>query len=233
MTKYFFIGDIHGCADELRELLYKINPSKNDIIISVGDIVNKGPKSEEAVQLLMKYNVKSVMGNHDSLIKMIFDFKEKNIKAPKLLKPEHFNLYDSLSESSINYIVNLPNYIRLSEINTLVIHAGLAPYKSLKEQSEEELTCIRIVDPITKTFVKRGHTGIPWHFYYEESERIIYGHNAAKSIKYKKNTIGIDTGCLYGEKLTAYILPDDKFISVKAKKTYNDYTQNGKFKMPL
>ena len=233
MKKFYFIGDIHGCAEELDALIQKINPSKDDVLVSVGDIVNKGPRSEEAVQLLIKHNAKAVLGNHDSIIKRIFLKRTQGISPDLPIKETHDKLYDSLSESSIQYIVNLPLTLYLEEINTRVVHAGIAPFKALKENTEEELTCIRIVDPQTKEYIKRTHFGYPWYYYYTGDERIIYGHNAAKSIKMRKNTIGIDTGCLYGEKLTAYCLPDDRFIDVKAKKIYNDYTQGGKYSMPL
>jgi diadenosine tetraphosphatase ApaH/serine/threonine PP2A family protein phosphatase len=230
--RYIFIGDIHGCADELKELLEKINIQKYDKIYSVGDIINKGPKSEETVQLLIRNNIKSVLGNHELFVFYVESHRSGQ-KTPFKLKKKHLELYDSLSESSIEYIKNLPLYIRIPEINTLVLHGGIMPYKKINEHSAYEMTSVRIVDPITKEFIKRDKDGLPWYYYYSGKERIIYGHTAAVSIKYRKNTVGIDTGCLYGEKLSAYILPDDKILSVEAKKVYEDYTQGGKYKMPL
>lgn len=232
MSRYYFIGDIHGCADELEELIEKLSIGPNDHLYSVGDLVNKGPKSNEAVELLIKHNAKAVIGNHDLLVKYIHLEKTQQQAAPIELKAKHYDLYDSLSNASIDYIVNLPLFIRIDEIETMVIHAGLNPNLAIDQQLESEITSIRIVDPVSKTYVKRDQPGNPWYYYYKGGDRIIYGHSASKSIKINKNTIGIDTGCLYGEKLTAYILPDNRFISVKAKHHYNDYSQNGKYTMP-
>lgn len=225
--RYFFIGDIHGCADELLDLLKKINPRRGDRIISVGDIVNKGPDSNRAVQLMLEYGVEAVLGNHDRLVKLALrhpdspDHKKKHLKLLHQLTPEHQE-----------WIVNLPLFRHYDDIQTSVIHAGLKPYVPIEEQDEVMITNIRVVDPVSKAYVKRDQPGIPWYFYYDDSRRIIYGHHACRSIKVHKSTIGIDTGCLYGHKLTAYVLPDNRFISVPARDVYVDYTQGGKFTMP-
>lgn len=232
LKKYFFIGDIHGCAKELEELLDLIPKKEGDEIICVGDLVNKGPLSNDAVTLLRRAGARSVMGNHDYIIKMIHDQKTKEIKPPLPIKAAHYALYNSLSPDNINFLAKLPLWIDLPEINALVVHAGLKGNTRLEEHSEEELTCLRILDRETKEFVRRDKAGFPWYYFYSGEKTVIYGHNAARSIKMNKNTIGIDTGCLYGHKLTAYCLPENSFYSVKAKKEYIDYTQGGKYKMP-
>ncbi|MCB0279659.1 MAG: metallophosphoesterase [Calditrichaeota bacterium] len=232
MKRYFFIGDIHGCADELKNLVEKLKLTDSDELISVGDIINKGPKSNEAVEFLIDCNAKAVMGNHDILIRYVHDEITQKKKSPFPLKKSHYQLYESLSDRSRDYILNLPFYYRIKAINTVVIHAGLDPKYSIEEQSESDIVSIRILDTISKSYVKRDQKGNPWYFYYHGDERIIYGHSAAQSIRLHKNTICIDTGCLYGEKLTAYILPDERFVSVKAKQVYNDYSQGGKYRIP-
>ncbi len=230
--KYFFIGDIHGCADELAELLLLIPKGPNDEIICVGDLINKGPDSNRVLDLLRAAGAQSVLGNHDNLVKMIHAEKTEG-KVPELpIKEAHYKLYDSLSAENIQFICNLPLWIHIKEINTLVVHAGLRPNLPLEEHSVEELTCLRILNPKNKEYVKRDKVGLPWYFFYTGDKPVIYGHNAARSIKINKNTFGIDTGCLYGHKLTALSLPDNQFYQVKAKTTYVDYTQGGHYKMP-
>jgi diadenosine tetraphosphatase ApaH/serine/threonine PP2A family protein phosphatase len=230
--KYYFIGDIHGCSDELEALFLKIDLGINDQVICVGDLVNKGPNSEKVVQLLIKNNALSVMGNHDLIIKYVDEERKEGIKPPFELKKTHYDLYNSLSKSSIDYILSLPLFIEIPEINTLVVHAGIMPNLALEKHSDFEITSLRILDPIHKTYIKRDYVGYPWYFYYSGDKQVIYGHNAARSIKINKNTVGIDTGCLYGARLTAYILPDRRFIHVDAKKAYVDYSQGGKYEMP-
>lgn len=230
--KYYFIGDVHGCADELEALIKKINPTKKDQIYCVGDLVNKGPDSNRVIDLVREYHIKSVLGNHDLIIKEIYNLQKKKIKPSLTIKSKHYKLYDSISEKNRKFISQLPLYIKIHEIKTIVVHAGILPNVKLDKHSPIEITCLRNVDPKTKKFVKRDKKGLPWYFYYKDKYRVIYGHNAAKSIIINKNTYGIDTACAYGNELTAYILPDDKFISVPSKKEYIDYTQGGKYSIP-
>lgn len=161
VKKYFFIGDIHGCAKELEKLLAKIPRRSGDEIICVGDIVNKGPDSNTAVSLLRCAGARSVMGNHDFIIKSIHDEKTRGIKQQIEIKEQHFALYNSISEENRAYLSELPLWIDIPEINALVVHAGLKGNTPLNQHSAEELTCLRILDPTTKEFVKRDRRGLP------------------------------------------------------------------------
>lgn len=230
--KYYFIGDIHGCKSELELLIQKLKLTPIDEVYAVGDLVNKGPDSNGVVDLIRKNNIKAVMGNHDLIIREIYNY-EKFGNIPQFkIKKKHQELYESLSAENKAFIAQLPFYIIIEEIKTIVVHAGIKPGTNLNAHTDEEITCLRIVDPVTKEFVRRDQFGLPWYFYYESDYKVIYGHNASQGITINKNTIGIDTGCLYGNELTAYVLPDNRFISVPAFRTYVDYSQGGKYRMP-
>ena len=67
------VGDIHGCYDELMELLEKIGIGDDDHVISVGDLITKGPKSKEVLELFMTdARFSTVIGNHDLALRRIF-----------------------------------------------------------------------------------------------------------------------------------------------------------------
>jgi serine/threonine protein phosphatase 1 len=104
----------------------------------------------------------------------------------------------------------LPPYIDLGDY--LVVHAGLRPGRSLGEQDITDLTEIRKV-PI-------GDKEIPWFDAYHGSQTVIFGHWVFGEPLVRENAIGIDTGCVYGGRLTACVLPERHLVSVPARRAY-------------
>ena len=207
MAKTLVIGDVHGCYQELEELIDKAKLSKKDHIISVGDLVNKGPSSVKTLDFVMKLkNFRAIVGNHEySLLKhwrknsfeeMTKDYQHKTIKE-----------FGKKKEKYLEYLATFPYTIE--EKDFLVIHGGLKPEKTLEEQ-----------DPIDLCYLSTLDAGTPWHDHYKDKKLILYGHWAQQGLHIKENSIGLDSGCVYGKELTGIILPARKIISVKAKKAY-------------
>lgn len=90
------------------------------------------------------------------------------------------------------------------------MHAGIRPGISLRSQASYDLTHLRYLENPTR----------PWYHDYHGKKPVIFGHWPRKKPLHLKQAIGLDTGCVYGGKLTALILPEGKFVSVKAKKIY-------------
>ena len=94
--------------------------------------------------------------------------------------------------------------------NWIVIHAGLRPRVALKNQKTVDLANLRTV----------GRNAKPWYQYYKGKRTVVFGHWVHRKPMVRKNAIGLDTGCVYGGKLSALVLPQRKIVSVRASKVY-------------
>lgn len=196
------IGDVHGCLEELIELLQKLNVDHdNDIIILVGDLVNKGPSSAETISYVRRMkNAYSVRGNHDeAALKAYFN---ENYSGK-------YSWVQNLSKENLDYLIQLPYTIRLPRLNALVVHAGLDPRTVLCDQDTESMVTMREIDDRPWAKVYKGEFGL-----------IVYGHDAKRGFCQTEHAIGLDTGCVYGRRLTACILPSREIVSVNSKYAY-------------
>lgn len=202
------IGDVHGCIVELRKLLQAAGVRETDEIISVGDLVRKGPDSAAVLRWAMETpNLRCVLGNHDA--RLLFRWLEGE-------KPERGStdwemrrqLGDSYNDA-MEFIRSWPLYIETA--GALVVHAGLDPRVSpVRLQSPRDLMTIRVPDGLE----------VPWYEAYTQEQLVVFGHWARNEPLVRHNVIGLDTGCVYGGDLTALILPETRLVSVPAEKAY-------------
>jgi serine/threonine protein phosphatase 1 len=96
----------------------------------------------------------------------------------------------------------------------LVVHAGIRPARPIKRQTIEDLTQLRIVNG------EGSKAGTPRFERYRGKKTVIFGHWVFDAPVVRKNAIGIDTGCVYGGRLTAIILPECRLVSIPALKAY-------------
>lgn len=207
MKKTIFIGDIHGCFDEMMDLLAKCKYDKsNDELILLGDFINKGPKSLETINFILENNIRCILGNHE-----IGFLKGKIISLEKELKDK---LKDY--EKFIRFLNSLPYYIETDDY--IAVHAGLIPGKHPKDSRPFEVASIRTWDG--KGDDLQNINNPPWYDFYKGNKSILFGHWAAKGIVIKDHIIGLDSGCVYGRKLSAYIFEEKKLVQVSAQDTY-------------
>lgn len=217
--RYIIFGDAHGCVDELRELLDKCEVGPADVLISVGDLVAKGPDSAGVIDLCRQRGVVSVMGNHDSCV---LDF----VDGGSLFKSsEHKHLASSLSTANIEYLRRMPLAHRIPALNVIVVHAGLIPAgepaESLAMSSPDVLRNLRRIEAGGKpSFSTKPAAGTLWAQLWTGPELVVFGHDATSGLQDHPLAIGLDTGCCYGNALTAVILPERRFVSVKAHRAY-------------
>ena len=137
-----YIGDVHGCFDELCSLLEKVGAGETDDVILVGDLVRKGPKSAEVVKYCRKMHFFAVKGNHEERL-----FKEKSrYDMDKDLvdkDSEDRKLIEELEAEDFEWLQNLPYTINVVKDNVLVVHAGLIAGKKLEDHSVFEMTEMR------------------------------------------------------------------------------------------
>jgi predicted phosphodiesterase len=227
MTRTIFIWDIHGCFDEFIALLEKIKyKPETDQLYLTGDLINKWPKAKELLDFLIQNpQIKSVIWNNEvNFLRRLQKIKSEddqmiNIKNyEKLIKKGLFDKsYDKenplfeqylkiFSKEHIKYITSLPLYIETN--GWILLHGWLVPWKKLEEHHLDEITRIRQWD------------WKPWYDYYTWSKTIIYGHWAADWLRIRQNTKWLDTGCVYGKRLTAYCYETWEIWQISAKKLY-------------
>ena len=102
----------------------KVDYSKTDTLISVGDIVAKGPKTSEVIDYFMHENRYCVMGNHEWTI-LRFINHQNSYKLQK--HSEHKKLSKNLSNEQLNYLQNLPHILHIPTYNLVIVHAGVDP----------------------------------------------------------------------------------------------------------
>ena len=221
--RLMIVGDVHGCYDELSELLDQTNGRDPGMcVVFVGDLVNKGPKSAEVVKLVRSMCAYSVRGNHDEVsLRAWQDFEEgRNTLS------QEFQWMQTLSREDLDWLYELPYTISIPSANMVVVHAGLLPQVPLTEQSFEHLIHLRNVsyDPVLSTWV--GHRkilegSIPWVSVWKGPQCVYFGHDAIRHLQLLPLAKGLDTGCVYGGKLTA-IFPEegDKIVQVEAHTTH-------------
>lgn len=207
--KIMIIGDVHGCLDELKEIIKK-KPDRDEYYI-VGDLVNKGPSTRGVVQYCMENNIKCIMGNHD--YHMVTSLKEN---------PESKYKDYQLSKEEISFLENLPSYRRIPEYNLLLVHAGIVPNVELDQQNKTDMYYMRDITEDGKASYSAKDR--PWAKYYRGSEFIIFGHDAKRGLQKYDHALGLDTGCCYGNYLTAITYPEEELIQVKAKEVYSPIT---------
>jgi protein phosphatase len=231
------IGDVHGCADELAGLLAelgyrlswgddktaRIEAPHGRRLVFVGDLVDRGPRSPDVIRIAMaavEAGGYVVQGNHDNKLQRWMD--GRNVKIGHGLQ----ETIDQLtSESEIfktkakAFLYDLRSHFWLDNGRLAVAHAGL------------KADMIGRGSPAVRDFALYGETtgeidefGLPvradWAANYRGDCAIVYGHTPVVEAEWVNNTICIDTGCVFGGKLTALRWPERELVSVPAARTY-------------
>jgi calcineurin-like phosphoesterase family protein len=211
-SRTIVVGDIHGCYDELMALLDKANFQKKDRLVAVGDLITKGPKDRETLELFMSdKRFSTVMGNHDLQLRRRWNGEKVKLKSAQ--KKTHKDLKGE-KDKYAQFLNSLPFFIDLG--SHLVVHAGLRPNVLFHSQSTEDMTLLRTLGPD-----REGRDGTPWYHVYDGEKTVLFGHWPAAEPRRGPKAIGLDTGCVYGHTLTGYIIETDEFVSVQAKETYD------------
>ena len=207
------VGDIHGCYDELMDLLEKAKFAEDDRVVSVGDLITKGPKSREVLEVFMTdARFTTVIGNHDLALRR--KWNGEDIELSSAQKEAHKELKGE-KDAYASFFNRVPFTIDLD--THLVVHAGLRPNVELFSQTTGDLTRLR-----TLGGDRESDEGTPWYHVYYGEKIVLFGHWPAPEPRRGKKAIGLDTGCVYGYNLTAYIIETDEFVSVKAKRAYDE-----------
>ncbi len=212
MPRTIVIGDIHGCFDELVSLLESVRLDASDRVVAVGDLTVKGNKSREVLDLFISdARFSSVLGNHD--LALVRFWRGETITLKQAQKRTYDQLQPEVSRYC-EYLDSLPFMINLG--SHVVVHAGVRPGIALAEQSREDLTELRTLGPD-----RTRREGVPWYEVYDQEKVVLFGHWPASEPRRGRSALGLDTGCVYGGRLTAYLIETGDLISVVAQKVYD------------
>jgi serine/threonine protein phosphatase 1 len=211
-SRTIVVGDIHGCYDELMALMEKVNLGEKDRVVSVGDLITKGPKSKEVLELFMTDpRFTTVIGNHDLALRRKWNGEDIELKPAQ--KETHKELRAE-KDAYASFFNRVPFTIDLD--THLVVHAGLRPNVELYSQTSGDMTRLRTLGPD-----RESEEGTPWYHVYYGEKTVLFGHWPSPEPRRGKKAIGLDTGCVYGYNLTAYIIEEDEFVNVTAKTAYD------------
>ncbi|SFD23433.1 polynucleotide 3'-phosphatase /polynucleotide 5'-hydroxyl-kinase /polynucleotide 2',3'-cyclic phosphate phosphodiesterase [Chitinophaga sp. CF118] len=227
------IGDIHGCYDELVMLLqqlgYKhenenwLHPEGRKPVF-LGDLVDRGPKTPEVLKLVMGMvktgSALCVPGNHD--IKLLKWFNGKNVQAKHGLQQSIDQLEKetpAFREEARKFIDSLVSHYVLDDGNLIVAHAGIK-----EEMQGRGSGAVREFCLFGETTGEIDEFGLPvrynWASEYRGKAMVVYGHTPVPEAQWLNRTIDIDTGCVFGGKLTALRYPEKELVSVPSLATY-------------
>ena len=218
-----FIGDVHGCFDELAELLARLDPGPDDVVVAVGDMVTKGPHPARCLDLWRERRYLAVQGNNE--IKLLG-------RARPLLR---FLQGDEVLRRGdlLRYIRSWPLVIDFPDVRTTAVHGGFLPGMQV---TEEEVEARREILPELRWIRRKkdGWVAVPkekkkkddvlWAGKWRGDRMIVYGHTPVPEPRFDRMALGLDTGCVYGGKLTAAILSGGRWdvVSVPARRKYAD-----------
>ena len=219
------IGDIHGCYNELCELINKLGYPRNDRkLIFLGDLCDRGPNNMEVLRLVMDMvksgNAYCVQGNHDS--KLLRYIKGSNVQLSHGLQITTEQLQtkseEFIKETKI-FLDSLISHYIFDNGRLAVAHAGIIEKYQGRGSNRVRSFCL-YGDTTGETDEYGLPVRLPWANEYRGKALVVYGHTPTLEAEIINNTICIDTGCVFGGKLTAYRYPEGEIISIKAEREY-------------
>ncbi|MEP6924090.1 MAG: polynucleotide kinase-phosphatase, partial [Pyrinomonadaceae bacterium] len=232
------IGDVHGCFDELQELLeklgYKIerqpdgffaveNPANRKVVF-VGDLVDRGINSPDVLRLAMSMtrdeNAFCVPGNHDAKLFKYLSGRQVTISHGLAETIAQFENEPAEFKTAVaEFIDSLVSHYVFDDGKLVVAHAGMK--ENLQGRGSGRVRDFALYGETTG---ETDEFGLPvrynWAADYRGKAAVVYGHVPTPEPEWLNNTICIDTGCVFGGKLTALRYPEREIVSVNARKVY-------------
>jgi protein phosphatase len=232
------IGDVHGCFDELTALLaqlgyivtepnnrYHVQPPHGRRAIFLGDLVDRGPNIPAVLRIVMSMVVDGtavcVPGNHD--LKLVRKLKGKQVQITHGLADSLEQLENESPEfraQAMEFLDGLVSHYVLDDGKLVVAHAGMK-----EEMQGRGSGKVRDFALYGETTGETDEFGLPirynWAAEYRGHAMVVYGHTPVPEPEWLNRTINIDTGCVFGGRLTALRYPERELISVPARQTYS------------
>jgi bis(5'-nucleosyl)-tetraphosphatase (symmetrical) len=230
-----FVGDVQGCRAELERLLEKLAfDDSSDDLQPVGDFVNRGPDSAGVLRLCKRLGAGGVLGNHDvHLLRTA-----RGIRQAKASDTFQDVLGASDREELLEWLAARP-FVRAWE-DVVLVHAGINP------RWAEPVATLSKLDPLgggtdlafaiaARYCTSDGEVPKedwppppapfkPWYEFWPrdpaEKRTVVFGHWARAGLVVRPQVRGLDTGCVWGGKLTAWVAEEDRIVQVDAARQY-------------
>ena len=221
------VGDVHGCRAELEALLDRVGFHGGDRLVFVGDVVARGPDTLGVLDVVRRTGAILVRGNHEQRLldwraaRSAWMHGEAPARAP--IGKMHRDVARALRPVDWTLLETSPYHLDLPEHGACVVHAGLVPGVALEAQSPETLMRIRTVRIGAAGPKKKASAALAnvlWGACYAGPPHVVFGHNAAPGLQLHPWATGLDTGCVYGGRLTALVLQDGQKVprSIQARR---------------
>ncbi|MEW5299915.1 MAG: hypothetical protein WDW36_002885 [Sanguina aurantia] len=234
--RVIIVGDVHGCNRELRQLLAHVKFEKGvDNLILAGDLVNKGADSLGVLQTAREFGAISVRGNHDDKsLAAYLGWKSSGKCKKKRSWVKGMGSADVEALSTLPFSVTLPAYnitvvhaglipgvaLQQQQLQTLYTIRNLveqgggedgkgkglvaaAPIGSSSSSSAPE----DVAGNRWSALEEASKGGDPWSTHWTGPGHVFFGHDAKRRLQQRRCATGLDTGCVYGGRLTAAVLP--------------------------
>jgi bis(5'-nucleosyl)-tetraphosphatase (symmetrical) len=237
-----FVGDVQGCREELERLLEQIrfDPAA-DRLLSVGDAINRGPDSAGCLRLLRRLGATLTLGNHE------FHWFEARAGRRQLGGRDTLQaLRDAPDVDELDAWLRACPILHV-ERDVVMVHAALHPRWGDLEAKARELRATLAAAlandrPLTGLEELRFATSarycdadgarpardwpppappfVPWDEHYRGARTVVFGHWARRGLVLRERVRGLDSGCVYGKSLTAWIAEEDRIVQVPARRAW-------------
>ncbi len=226
------IGDVHGCLAELQALLAQLGytlgehvlPPPGRTAVFLGDLVDRGPDVPGVLQLVMDMVAAGIAlcvpGNHDA--KLVRHLQGKNVRLTNGLAESVAQLAAmplAFRQQVLAFLAGRPSHYVLAAGQLVVAHAGLKAAMHLRDTS-----AVREFALYGATNGQLDALGLPvrlnWAADYHGAALVLYGHTPVPEPEWLNGTLNIDTGCVFGGRLTALRYPEKELVSVPAARAY-------------
>jgi len=237
-----FVGDIHGCIEELDELVRTLAVSASDRVVVLGDMIDRGPDPVGVVRRVRESGWEALCGNHeDKALRWLKN--ESMVKAGRPNNMAHpgevrASQWKRLSPKDLGWLWRLP--LTVKSKGWTAVHAGIEPGLPRDKQEADHMMRLRFVNRETGRHVPNGPDmrqppgTVFWAEMWRGQESVIYGHSVFPAVRFDHHDggmcVGIDTGCVYGGSLTAAVVDGGvlEIVSVKARQKYFSYEDRAK-----
>lgn len=223
------IGDVHGCAEELCALLEQLGYAEQDgvyrrddrRVVFLGDLVDRGPGVVDVLRLAMPMveagAALCVRGNHEAKLLRWMDGKKIKLSHGTQASVDQLEREPAAFREAVRaFLASMPHHLRLDGGALLAAHAGLK--ESLQGRASGKAKSFALYGDTTGESDSYGlPVRLDWAKDYRGEATVVYGHTPVLDTQWVNGTICLDTGCVFGGRLTALRWPERELVSVPAR----------------
>jgi hypothetical protein len=216
VTRTLIIGDVHGCLNELDDLFDAAAITSNDRILFVGDVIGRGPNSVGVLNRILSMGAVSIQGNHERHLLQWVDDNQAHGEFARAAAAR-WSFAQFLEAHHFAMLRAMPLYLELPSHDAHVVHAGVLHGLDLAAQDPWVLTHIRSVDSSGRPSSELGDQS--WAATYPGPAHVVFGHSAQRGLQLHPHATGLDSGCVYGRRLTGLMLEAGEPVPTLAERS--------------